>query len=195
MSGRTNQKGFSMIELLVALSILITGTLAVATMLMRSSDNSIFANQSRGSDTTALELVEAVKGEMAQTTFDELSSMQLQKLIAGSTTQYEYRDATSAQTGTVGTQGGTFVQRYGTGKGYIYKWRVEDRKTDYSLPQGTLKLEVTVGWNDKTYKIDAGDTQGCKYPCANTACGAYTGDPDTCARRSKITNWIIESKN
>jgi prepilin-type N-terminal cleavage/methylation domain-containing protein len=190
MSECTNQKGFSMIELLVALAILMIGTLAVATMLMRSSDNSIFANRSRGGDTTALELVEAVKGEIAQTTFDELSSVRIKKEvpygpILDSGKYYEYLDASSSQTGTAGT--GNYVQRLGIGNGYIYKWRVEDRKTDYSLPQGTLKLEVTVGWNDRKYEG--------KYPC--------TGDPEPldplnpitgCARRSRITNWIIESK-
>ncbi len=184
MSVCTNQKGFSMLEVLVALSILIVGTFAVATMLMRSSENAIFSTQSRGSDTTALELVEAVKGEAANTTFAELSSLRLEKLIPGSTSQYEYRDDATATTGNLGVTlpdhpyMSQYVERLGTGLGYVYKWRVEELQLDQQtppypkLPTGMLKLEVTVGWKNCT-----------------------GNNPDTCRRRSKITNWVVESKN
>jgi prepilin-type N-terminal cleavage/methylation domain-containing protein len=166
-----NQSGFSMIELLVALSILITGTLAVATMLIRSSETTAFSNRERSGDAIALELVEAVKAEAATTTFSEMENLRLEKLVPGSSTKYEYRDDTTSTKGSVGISG-NYVQRLGVGQNFIYKWRVEDRQQEYQLPSGMLKLEVIVGWSNCT--------------------GA---DPDTCARRTKITNWIIEAKN
>jgi prepilin-type N-terminal cleavage/methylation domain-containing protein len=200
MSECTNQKGFNLIELLVAMGILLVGTLAVASMLMTSSSNTIFSNQDRGGDTIALELVEVLRGEMAQRTFGELPNLRLEKLIPGSTTRYEYRDAASSTTGVSGPTG-QYVQRTGSGVGtgtpYIYKWRIDDRRTEFSHPDGMLRLEVTVGWNDKKHGSD-----DCKYPCGNTTCSGYTGDPGdpgapdrTCARCTKMTNWVIQSKN
>lgn len=166
-----NQSGFSMIELLVALSILIVGTLAVATMLIRSSETTRLSNKERGGDATALELVEAVKAEAATTTFTEMENLRLQKLFPGSSSKYEYQDDSTSSKGSVGTSG-NFVQRLGIGQNFVYKWRVEDRQQEYQLPTGMLKLEVTVGWSN----------------CSGS-------DPDSCTRRTKITNWIIEAKN
>jgi prepilin-type N-terminal cleavage/methylation domain-containing protein len=180
MSECANQRGFSLMELLVALSILIIGVLAVATMLMRSSDNSIFANRARGGDTTALELVEELKGKIAQIQFVHLTDLRLEKLVPGSSTRYEYQDDASSTSDTEPADRQLkYVQRLGKGQGYIYKWRVgEITNSAYKLIDRTLMVEVTVGWNDRKY--------GSEHPCS--------GDPDTCARRSKITNWIVEPK-
>jgi prepilin-type N-terminal cleavage/methylation domain-containing protein len=190
MSECANQRGFSLMELLVALSILIIGVLAVATMLIKSSDNAIFSNRERGSDTQALELVEALKGEIAQIKFADLATdLRLQKLVQGSSTRYEYQDDATASTGTETTgRKLKYVQRLGKGQGYVYKWRVgEITDSTFKLLDRTLMVEVTVGWNDKKYVG--------KYPC--------TGDPDPvdpldpitgCARRSRITNWMVEPK-
>ncbi len=186
MSESTNQRGFSMIELMVAISILLVGTLAVASMLMKSSDNSISANRGRTSDTTALELMEALKGEIAQIQFSKLDNLRLQK-PPGYAARYEYQDDATSTTGTdMNPDPNTEVcAATRTRNGYVYKWRVGEvtsnaLASDSSPPNRRLLAEVTVGWNDK--KSDP-----VKYPC--------NGDPDNCTRRSKITNWIIEPES
>jgi len=99
MSESMNQKGFSMIELLVAISILLVGTLAVASMLMQSSDNSISANRARTSDTTAIEIMEALKAEIAQITFANLKDLRLERPMPGFASRYEFQDDSSFTSG------------------------------------------------------------------------------------------------
>jgi prepilin-type N-terminal cleavage/methylation domain-containing protein len=220
MSKYTGQNGFSLIELMVAMAILLIGTLAVASMLMTSSTNSIYANQSRGGDNKALEIVEALKGQISQYApgqgigmlgLDRSGScaLKLNQILPGYTSATSpgdlYQDATTQPQFGVPTNfpAGYYVEQKGTGpysgtnnlrhSTYIYSWKLSNISSDCNMPTNTLLLEVTVGWNDKNY-----GTNGTKYPCGDSSLPGYTGYPGdpgdphrTCARCAKITNWVM----
>lgn len=117
---RPGEKGFSLVELMVALTILTIGMLAIGTMLKTSSEQSKRSVQNVLGDAIALELMEAVKSQATVNTLTELQNVRIQKLMPGSTTLYEYQDATTYTAGTsttYKTNDTTYVERLGQGRG------------------------------------------------------------------------------
>ncbi len=185
-----SEKGFSLIELLVAISLLTIGMLGVGTMLSTSSRTAKFSNQTRSGDTIALELIDNLKARA--TLIDKWSgfeTIKLASLVPGSTTKYEYKDADSSTSGTVSDGSGgshDYLERLGVGQGYKYKWRVEDLSKHYAkdlAPSagnvakqddalGIFKIEINVGWS-----YCEGD------------------DPSTCRYKSRITNYSVYNRN
>lgn len=86
---RPGEKGFSLVELMVALTILTIGMLAIGTMLKTSSEQSKRSVQNVLGDAIALELMEAVKSQATVNTLTELQNVRIQKLMPGSTTLYD----------------------------------------------------------------------------------------------------------
>lgn len=164
-------------ELMVALTILTIGMLAVAAMLKTSSEQSKRSVQNVLGDVIALELTEAVKSQAVVNTLSQLQNVRIQKLMPGSTTLYEYQDANNYTSGTSTTNPSypndtQFVERLGQGRGYIYKWHVESQ-TNSNWPPNLFKLDVTVGWTDVNTPLPS--------------------DPNKCFYKTKITTFILGS--
>jgi prepilin-type N-terminal cleavage/methylation domain-containing protein len=187
-----SKKGFSLVEVMVALCLLTFGMLAVSTMLTTSSELSRRSNQNILGDAIALELVETVKSRTAVNTFTELGSIRISKLMPGSASMYEYQDTNlTPTTGTsTAVSGGVsivtnFLESLGTGRGYVYKWHLENPRSTATVagdapnwpgwPPNMLKLEVTVGWSPKS--------------------GATPADPALCTYKAKVTTFIFGSNN
>ncbi len=171
MKSLSNDKGFSLVEVMVGVTLLTIGMLAISSMIMRSSENSRYSGQARAGDAIALELMEEIKKAAISRTFADLSNLQLSKLYPGSTSKYEYLDG-ALPTPLVLTTGLTqYFEHLGQGQGFIYKWRVEDQ-TGEKWPKGLLKVEVTVGWRN---------------------CDPMTPDPTKCTYKSTITSFILQA--
>jgi prepilin-type N-terminal cleavage/methylation domain-containing protein len=171
MKAVLDNKGFSLVEVMVGVTLLTIGMLAVGSMIMRSGENSRFSAQSRAGDAIALELMETIRAEATHMTMDNMRIFQLQKLYPGSTTRYEYQDDSPTNV-SLQTSGMTqYFEHLGKGEGFIYKWRVEDQK-DAGWPPQVLKLEVTVGWYN---------------------CGSGSNDPTTCRYTSKVTSYVVQT--
>jgi type IV pilus modification protein PilV len=169
---KPNEKGFSLVELMVAITMLSIGMLAVGAMLKTSSELSRRSVQSVMGDGIALELMEAVRVQATTNTLTELQNVRIQKLMPGSSALYEYQDANTytAGTSTTYTANDTqYVERLGQGRGYVYKWHLEIQSSS-SWPSNIMKLEVTVGWS-------------------NTS--TLPEDPKKCSYRTKVTSFII----
>ncbi len=177
----SNQEGFSLVELMVAIALLTIGTLVISTMLKTSSELAGRSVQNIVGDAIALELVEAVKSQVAVHSFSDISSgtlnLGIQKLAPGSTTIYEYQDSnalpTTGTSTTITTNDTKFVENFGVGRGYVYKWHVENQ-TNSSWPPNILKLDVTVGWSE-------GRSQGNPLPT----------DPNKCLFKTRLTTFIL----
>jgi prepilin-type N-terminal cleavage/methylation domain-containing protein len=170
---KPNEKGFSLTELMVGLTMLTIGMLAVGAMLKTSSELSKRSVQSTIGDAIALELMEAVKAQAAINTLTELQNVRIQKLMPGSSTLYEYQDANTytAGTSTTYTTNDTqYVERLGEGRGYVYKWHLEIQSSS-SWPSKIMKLDVTVGWSN----------------CS----GSSPQNPNNCSYKTKVTTFIL----
>ena len=124
---------------MVALLILAAGMAGVGTLLHESMVSDRNSAAMRKMDEVAREIVEDLKGQLAQLRFDEIEdNVSLKNPEFGAP---EYQSA--GQVGSV-----NFVDRRGvTRAGYIYKWRVEDKNPVWSPPLAITTLYVTVAWD------------------------------------------------
>ncbi len=169
MTAEYREKGFSLIELLVAITLLTIGMLAVGSMLQISSGHFRKSAQDRAGEAVAMEIMEAlkVKAENTPGKFAKLADLvaainleKVEKLIPGSTTRYQYKGASSTLSGGLGE-----------GQGFVYEWSVQDKGT--SWPNNTAQLTVTVGWNN----CSGADPNSCHYTSQRSTIILYKPDP------------------
>ena len=124
MNRSCSNSGFSLVESMVALLILAVGMAGVGTLLQESMVSDINSAAMRKMDEVAREIVEDLKGQLAQLRFDEIAdNVSLKNPEFGAPV---YQNA--GQVGSV-----NFVDRRGvTSAGYVYKWRVEDKNSSWS---------------------------------------------------------------
>ncbi len=142
-----DDKGFTVIEAVVASVILAVGMLGVGAMLQWSMMHDMSSVSARTGDSIAQEVAEQLKGEIANnvSAVVSLSNIQLN----------DPNFALVANNSPVpGCPGGVnCVEQYGTYRGLNYRWRVDDRPDPALDPTGlqwanTWRLRITVGWED-----------------------------------------------
>jgi prepilin-type N-terminal cleavage/methylation domain-containing protein len=138
-----SEKGFTLIEAIVALFVLSVGMLGVGTMLKASMSSDRFSIESRNSDWVALEIIEELKGELANKNFDDLKNVTL-------------TDPKFSEAGRNDDSGGLWFERWGSYVGYRYRWRVDDRQAGNL---NMLKLNISMGWGP----CSGDNPQSCKY--------------------------------
>jgi prepilin-type N-terminal cleavage/methylation domain-containing protein len=138
-----SEKGFTLLEAMVALLVLSVGLLGVGGMLRASMSSDRFSIESRNSDWVALEIIEELKGELANKSFDDLKTITLS-------------DPHFNETGRNDDGGGHWFERWGTYVGYRYRWRVDDGQAGNL---NMLKLSIRMGWGP----CSGTDPLSCKY--------------------------------
>jgi prepilin-type N-terminal cleavage/methylation domain-containing protein len=175
MNRSCSNSGFSLVESMVALLILAIGMAGVGTLLQESMVSDVNSASMRRMDEIAREIVEDLKGQLAQLRFDEIAdNVSLKNPDFGAPA---YQNA--GQVGSV-----NFVDRRGvTGAGYVYKWRVEDKNSSWSTPLSVTTLYVTVAWDVARPAVSPAPI----WP--NT--GSDPDDPNRWRYKVKICNFIL----
>jgi len=168
----SDDKGFTVVEAMVAMTILTVGVLAVGTMLRVSMYYDTSSNQARIGNAVAQEIIEELKGDIAsssliQMSVDNIAGVRLTdpKFVYGTTYINDVSHGCPS--------GVNCVQQIGVYGEMPYKWQLNDRPDPASNPTGqtwanTWRLQVTVGWGD----------------CTGT-------DPSTCTYTTQITSFLV----
>lgn len=140
MRAALGNKGFSLLEAIVAVTIMTIGIIALSKLLQVSLYHYGTSTEQRNADLIAAEIFEELKGEVASTNTYK-SVLNLQNLTL--------TDPKFVPSGPINTTPanctGSCVESMGTYAGRLYKWRVDD-----SQGAQTWRLFVTVGWGTCT---------------------------------------------
>jgi prepilin-type N-terminal cleavage/methylation domain-containing protein len=164
-----SESGFSLVECLTALLLLGVGMAGVGTMLHNSMAQDIYSSGNRRMDLVAQEIIEDLKGQIAQLRFDEIKDVSLKN---DAFTPMWQRDG---QTGSV-----NWVDKRGMAAGgYLYRWRVEDGHASKAI-----RMSVTVA-----RALDTG-SEGRLTPSFPDA-GTDPEDPQRYKYKVRMCNFVI----
>ena len=165
MAHLRNNKGFTLIEAVVASAILTIGMLGVGAMLRWSMENDRSSILSRTGDTVAMEVAEQLRGEIA----NSIIAVPNLANVRPNDPNFTYVGTNNPASG--GCPGGiNCIEQYGSYKGLNYIWRVDSGPGSTADPTGqgwarTWRLRVTVGWEDCPNSSGTG--------CTNMGGGRY----------------------
>jgi prepilin-type N-terminal cleavage/methylation domain-containing protein len=163
-----SESGFSLVECLTALLLLGVGMAGVGTMLHNSMSQDTYSSANRRMDVIAQEIIEDLKGQVAQLRFDEIVNVSLKN--DDFTAMWE----NSGQTGSA-----NWVDKRGTAAGgYVYRWRVEDGHASKAI-----RINVTVARS-------IGKSEGQIAPIFPEA-GSDPEDPGRFKFKVRICNFVI----
>jgi len=166
-----DDKGFSVLEAVVATTILTVGILGVGAMLQVSMHYDQGSTAARIGDLAAKEVIEQIKGDIASTV-EYKAVGDLSKLHLTDSAFVDGGPITSLSTFSC-PSGANCYGRYGTYGGMIYKWSVYDSAGTTLDPfkqlwAQTWRLYVTVGWES----------------CPDN-------DPSNCTRNSSLATFLV----
>jgi prepilin-type N-terminal cleavage/methylation domain-containing protein len=149
-------RGFTLVETMVALTVLAIGMAGVGTMLHDSMAQNIGSVSSRNMDAVAQEIVEDLKGQLVQMRYADIENLTLSNSKLNPPL-YEVSD-TSATPKYVDKRGMAYNR-------FIYKWRVEQQPTiDGTGVEPMVKVDVTVAWdNAQTAAVFPRDPDNLNY--------------------------------
>ncbi len=139
---RQSERGFTLVETMVALTILAAGMAGVGTMFYDSMSKNVHSASMRNVDSVAQEIIEDLKGQMAQLRFIDIENITLTNSKFNPPQYERYETATYPN----------YVDKRGIAGGYVYKWRVDQQLN----PAGTgvepmAILRVTVAWDTRDH--------------------------------------------
>jgi prepilin-type N-terminal cleavage/methylation domain-containing protein len=151
-----SESGFSLVESLVALTILAIGMAGFGTLLHTSMQGDINTDINRRMNSIAQEIIEDLRGRIAQLRFDQIQTINLAN--GNNSLNQMWQSAGANSVDMRGTASG----------GYVYRWMAED-----NLPSGagTVRLTVTVGTivqPPPQFPRDPGDRRFTKYSVVMT---------------------------
>jgi|GEM_PF-3973147 len=165
-----SESGFSLVECLIAILLLGVGMAGVGTLLHDSMAQDLYSSASRRMDVIAQEIIEDLKGQIAQLRFDEIANVSLKN--DDFTAMWE----NSGQTGSV-----KWVDKRGTAAGgYVYRWRVEDGHDSKAI-----RINVTVARS-------IGSSEGKITPIFPDA-GSDPEDPARFKYKVRLCNFVIST--
>lgn len=166
-----SDRGFTLVETMVALTILAAGMAGVGTMFYDSMAKNVQSLSDRNVDSVAQAIIEDLKGQFAQIQFSDVDNITL--------TDPKFNPpkyATAGQTGS-GASLVNYVDKRGIWGGFVYKWRAEQqRNIEGTGWEPMTKLCVTVAWD------------------TNQSQALFPRDPDDphyWRQKSKICNFVM----
>jgi prepilin-type N-terminal cleavage/methylation domain-containing protein len=166
-----SESGFSLVECLTALLLLGVGMAGLGTMLHNSMAQDIYSSANRRMDVIAQEIIEDLKGQVAQLRFDEIDNVNLQN------NTFTAGWWSSGQTGGV-----NWVDKRGVAAGgYVYRWRVEDGHESKAV-----RIIVTVARS-------IGSSEGQIAPSFPDTGGDDPEDPQRFKYKVRICNFVISA--
>ncbi len=169
MTVRKSERGFTLVDTMVALAVLAVGMAGVGTMLHDSVRTNLFSVSDRNADGVAQEITEDLKGQLAQGRFNDIENVTLTNPKFNPPV---YKDA--GQTGA----GINYVDRRGMWGGYVYQWRVEQqRNIDNTGVEPMTRLLVIVAYDS--------------VPSAVASFPRDPGDPNFWRFKTRIINFVM----
>ena len=170
-----SESGFSLVECLTSLLLLGVGMAALGTMLNKSMSQDIYSSANRRMDLVAQAIIEDLKGQIAQLSFDEIKNVSLSNNAF--TPMYQ----SDGQTGSV-----NWVDKRGKADGgYVYRWYAEDNLNS-TVWGRAVRLSITVA-----RALDTG-AEGTLTPTFPNA-GTDPENPDRYKYKVRICNFVVSN--
>ncbi len=139
MSLLRSEKGFSLVEAMIAVAILGLGMAGVGTLLHNAYSQSTRALSDRNMFQVASDIAEDIKSQLASTTnWADVEAINLNNPKPPANPIYLVDYTSSGQAG-----GHNFTERWGRTRRFVFRWVVSDGHVS-----GALRLGVTVAWDD-----------------------------------------------
>lgn len=157
----------------MALLLLAVGMAGLGTMLHNSMVQDIYSSANRRMDVIAQEIIEDLKGQIAQLRFDQVKDISLKN------------DSATPMWQNAGQSGGvnSVDKRGAAAGGYVYRWLAEDN-LDATKWGRAIKLTVTVARS-------IGTSEGQITPTFPDAGGTDPENPERFKYKVRICNFVI----